>query len=68
LGFPLPCIIRKIASSKGVHVPKGYHSVYVGDEMKWFVIPISYLKKSSFQEMPMTCGVFEGNLYTYIYF
>jgi SAUR family protein len=34
-----------------VDVPKGYLSVYVGEEMKRFVIPISYLKKSSFQEL-----------------
>jgi SAUR family protein len=51
MGFGLPSIIRKTASSKGVDVPKGYFSVSIGEEMKRFVIPISYLKKSSFQEL-----------------
>ncbi|KAK2435206.1 auxin-induced protein X10A [Trifolium repens] len=51
MGFRLPSIIRRTASSKSVDVPKGYLSVYVGEEMKRFLIPISYLKKSSFQEL-----------------
>ncbi|KAI4332761.1 hypothetical protein L6164_017643 [Bauhinia variegata] len=39
------------AASKSVEVPKGYLAVYVGEEMKRFVIPISNLNHSSFQEL-----------------
>ncbi|MCI00434.1 auxin-induced protein, partial [Trifolium medium] len=50
MGFRLPGIIRsRASSSNGVDVPKGYLAVYVGDEMKRFVIPISYLNQPSFQ-------------------
>ncbi|KAM6576497.1 hypothetical protein CsatB_028334 [Cannabis sativa] len=40
-------------SSNTRDVPKGYLAVYVGDEnkMKRFVIPISVLKRRSFQEL-----------------
>jgi len=48
MGFRLPGI-RK--SSKAVEVPKGYLAVYVGEKMKRFVIPISYLTQPSFQDM-----------------
>ncbi|KAL2335063.1 hypothetical protein Fmac_016276 [Flemingia macrophylla] len=54
MGFRLPDI-RKASfganhpSSKVVDVPKGYLAVYVGEKMKRFVIPISYLNKDSFQ-------------------
>ncbi|CAJ2663984.1 unnamed protein product [Trifolium pratense] len=49
MGFRLPSIIRsKASSSKGV--PKGYLAVYVGEKMKRFVIPVSYLSHTSFQE------------------
>jgi len=54
MGFRLPVIIRRAsnqASSKGVDVPKGYLAVYVGEEIKRFVIPISYLNQPSFQEL-----------------
>ncbi|PNY03832.1 auxin-induced-like protein [Trifolium pratense] len=52
MGFRLPVIIRSRAtSSKSVDVPKGYLAVYVGEEMKRFVIPISYLNQTSFQEL-----------------
>jgi len=52
MGFRLPSIIRsRASSSKGVDVPKGYLAVYVGEKMKRFVIPISYLKQTSFQEL-----------------
>jgi SAUR family protein len=52
MGFRLPSIIRSRASpSKSVDVQKGYLAVYVGDEMKRFVIPISYLNQPSFQEL-----------------
>ena len=50
MGFRLPGIIRR-TSSKGIEVPKGYLAVYVGEEMKRFVIPISYLNQQSFQEL-----------------
>nr|XP_004506989.1 auxin-induced protein 10A5-like [Cicer arietinum] len=54
MGFRLPSIIRRAAnqaSSKGVDVPKGYLAVYVGEKMKRFVIPVSYLNQTSFQEL-----------------
>ncbi|OIV93699.1 hypothetical protein TanjilG_16550 [Lupinus angustifolius] len=56
MGFRLPSIIRTSfnankASSHVVEVPKGYVAVYVGQQMKRFVIPISYLNQSSFQEL-----------------
>jgi SAUR family protein len=50
MGFRLPSIIKsKASSSKGV--PKGYLAVYVGEEMKRFVIPVSYLNQISFQDL-----------------
>ncbi|RDX76032.1 hypothetical protein CR513_44017, partial [Mucuna pruriens] len=49
MGFRLPSIRR--ASSKAVEVPKGYLAVYVGERMKRFVIPISYLIHPSFQDL-----------------
>ncbi|XP_062080101.1 auxin-responsive protein SAUR21-like [Humulus lupulus] len=58
MGFRFPSMVhakqliqRPFSSSKDV--PKGYLAVYVGDEtkMKRFVIPLSYLSKSSFQEL-----------------
>ncbi|KAI4323759.1 hypothetical protein L6164_023340 [Bauhinia variegata] len=39
-----------LASTKAVNVPKGYLAVYVGENMKRFVIPISRLSQPSFQE------------------
>ncbi|OIV93700.1 hypothetical protein TanjilG_16551 [Lupinus angustifolius] len=54
MGFRLPGIIRRAsfqAASKAVEVPKGYLAVYVGENMKRFVIPISYLSQPSFQEL-----------------
>ncbi|GAU38538.1 hypothetical protein TSUD_320100 [Trifolium subterraneum] len=50
MGFRLPSIIKsKVSSSKGV--PKGYLAVYVGEKMKRFVIPVSYLNQISFQDL-----------------
>ncbi|KAK2377984.1 auxin-induced protein 15A [Trifolium repens] len=50
MGFRLPSIIKsKASSSKGV--PKGYLAVYVGDKMKRFVIPVSYLNQISFLDL-----------------
>lgn len=56
MGFRIPGIRRASfsatqATSKGVDVPKGYLVVYVGNKMKRFVIPISYLNRPSFQEL-----------------
>jgi len=39
------------ATRKGLEVPKGYLAVYVGVNMRRFVIPISYLNQSSFQDL-----------------
>ncbi|KEH19500.1 putative small auxin-up RNA [Medicago truncatula] len=56
MGFRLPAIRRTSftssqASSKVVNVPKGYLAVYVGEQMKRFVIPMSYLNRASFQNL-----------------
>jgi len=56
MGFRLPAIRRTSftgsqASSKAVNVPKGYLAVYVGEQMKRFVIPMSYLNQASFQNL-----------------
>ncbi|KAK7312275.1 hypothetical protein VNO77_36031 [Canavalia gladiata] len=56
MGFRLPGIRRASpvanqASSKALEVPKGYLAVYVGERMKRFVIPISYLVQPSFQDL-----------------
>ncbi|CAK8576699.1 unnamed protein product [Lathyrus sativus] len=42
---------RTQGSTKGFDVPKGYLAVYVGEKMRRFVIPISYLNQSLFQEL-----------------
>ncbi|XP_016186913.1 auxin-responsive protein SAUR61-like [Arachis ipaensis] len=54
MGFRLPGIVRKASftsSSKTMEIPKGYLAVYVGEKMKRFVIPISYLNQPSFQDL-----------------
>ncbi|XP_022632753.1 auxin-induced protein 15A-like [Vigna radiata var. radiata] len=56
MGFRLPGIKKILfaanqASSKAVDAPKGYLAVYVGEKMKRFMIPVSYLKESSFQDL-----------------
>ncbi|KAI4332787.1 hypothetical protein L6164_017668 [Bauhinia variegata] len=56
MGFRLPRIRRASftatqAASKSVEVPKCYLAVYVGEEMKRFIIPISYLNQPLFQEL-----------------
>ena len=56
MGFRLPGIRRASSSvsqvaSKSAEVPKGYLAVYVGEKMKRFVIPISYLNQPSFQDL-----------------
>ncbi|XP_054778601.1 auxin-induced protein 15A-like [Prosopis cineraria] len=50
MGFRLPGI-RRASSLKSGEFPKGYLAVYVGEKMKRFVIPVSYLNKPSFQEL-----------------
>ncbi|QHO55402.1 hypothetical protein S83_006676 [Arachis hypogaea] len=53
MGFRLSSIVRKASftsSSKAMEVPKGYLAVYVGEKMKRFVIPLSYLNQPSFQD------------------
>ncbi|KAL0334637.1 UNVERIFIED_CONTAM: Auxin-responsive protein SAUR24 [Sesamum radiatum] len=43
---------RRSTSSAGTGVPKGHFAVYVGEnEKKRFIVPISYLNQSSFQEL-----------------
>ena len=56
MGFRLPSLRRASfaatqAASKAVDVPKGYFAVYVGEKLRRFVIPISYLSQPSFQEL-----------------
>ncbi|KAK7312271.1 hypothetical protein VNO77_36024 [Canavalia gladiata] len=65
MGFRVPSIIRQAsfsatqAASKGLEVPKGYLAVYVGEKMRRFVIPVSYLNQPSFQELlNQTCHMF----------
>ncbi|KAI9124164.1 hypothetical protein K1719_005464 [Acacia pycnantha] len=42
---------RRASPSKSSEVPEGYLAVYVGEGMKRFAIPISYLNQPSFQEL-----------------
>ncbi|WVY96432.1 hypothetical protein V8G54_028583 [Vigna mungo] len=42
---------RNQASSKVLDAPKGYLAVYVGENMKRFVIPVSHLNQPLFQEL-----------------
>ncbi|QCD87543.1 SAUR family protein [Vigna unguiculata] len=56
MGFRLPIIRRALfavnqASSKAVDAQKGHLAVYVGEKMKRFVIPVSYLNQPLFQEL-----------------
>nr|KJB27460.1 hypothetical protein B456_005G249800 [Gossypium raimondii] len=45
MAFRLP----RIVNSK--KVPKGYFAVYVGENQKRFVIPVSFLNQPSFQDL-----------------
>ncbi|XP_027355572.1 auxin-induced protein X10A-like [Abrus precatorius] len=57
MGFRLPGIRRssfsacQVSSCKAVEVPKGYLAVYVGEKMKRFLIPVSFLNEPLFQEL-----------------
>ncbi|CAL9021615.1 unnamed protein product, partial [Prunus brigantina] len=55
MGFRLPVTIhakKNQVPSKSLDVPKGYFAVYVGEsQKKRFVIPLSYLNQSSFQDL-----------------
>ncbi|OMO92863.1 Auxin responsive SAUR protein [Corchorus olitorius] len=59
MGFRLPRIAsskpslkRTLSSSETMAVPKGHFAVYVGEtEKKRFVVPISFLKHPSFQNL-----------------
>ncbi|CAJ1978807.1 unnamed protein product [Sphenostylis stenocarpa] len=56
MGFRLPGIRKAIftanqTSSKAADAQKGYLAVYVGEKMKRFMIPVSYLNKPSFQHL-----------------
>jgi len=57
MGFRIPGIIRQASFStskttrKGLEVPKGYLAIYVGDKMRRFMIPVSYLNQPSFQQL-----------------
>ncbi|ESW07894.1 hypothetical protein PHAVU_009G001200 [Phaseolus vulgaris] len=57
MGFRLPGIRRssfsasKQSSCKVLEVPRGYLAVYVGEKMKRFLIPVSFLNEPLFQEL-----------------
>ncbi|BAT96539.1 hypothetical protein VIGAN_08349500 [Vigna angularis var. angularis] len=56
MGFRLPSIRRTSSgrnqsSSKVLDAPKGYLAVYVGQNMKRFVIPVSHLNQPLFQDL-----------------
>ncbi|CAJ1978830.1 unnamed protein product [Sphenostylis stenocarpa] len=56
MGFRLHGIRKAIfaanqTSSKAADAQKGHLAVYVGEKMKRFVIPVSYLNKPSFQHL-----------------
>jgi SAUR family protein len=56
MGFRLPGIRRSSfsasqSSRKELEVPKGYLAVYVGQKMKRFLIPVSFLNEPLFQEL-----------------
>jgi len=51
MGFRILGIIRQSSTRKGLEVPKGHLAVYVGDKMRRFVIPVSFLNQPSFQQL-----------------
>ena len=62
MGFRLPRIVQAkkllpqssfTSSQSSTNIPKGHLAVYVGEsERKRFIIPVSFLNHSSFQDMP----------------
>ncbi|KAG5018057.1 hypothetical protein AAZX31_06G006000 [Glycine max] len=57
MAFRLPGFRRssfsasQASSFKDEEVPKGYLAVYVGEKMKRFLIPVSFLNELLFQEL-----------------
>ncbi|XP_038707972.1 auxin-responsive protein SAUR21-like [Tripterygium wilfordii] len=56
MGFRLPSVLAKQIlrrSSISIDVPTGFLAIYVGSETqkKRFVVPVSYLKHPSFQDL-----------------
>ncbi|KAI4317847.1 hypothetical protein L6164_025680 [Bauhinia variegata] len=50
MGFRLPGI-RRASATENQGSSKGHLAVYVGEKLKRFVIPISYLSQPSFQDL-----------------
>uniref|UniRef100_A0A6N2MAK1 Auxin-responsive protein n=1 Tax=Salix viminalis TaxID=40686 RepID=A0A6N2MAK1_SALVM len=46
-----PGLCQKVELEGGGRAPKGHFVVYVGNEMKRFVVPTSYLKNPIFQKL-----------------
>ncbi|CAL5212559.1 unnamed protein product [Lathyrus oleraceus] len=57
MGFHITSIIKKASfstsqgSTEGFEVPKGYLAIYIGDKMRRFVIPVSYVNQPLFQAL-----------------
>jgi len=55
MGFRLPRIVQSKKPSQSsrmtTDVPKGHLAVYVGESHRRFVIPVSFLNHSSFQDL-----------------
>ena len=50
--FSLPGMFAAKQGAEAKNVPKGYLAVYVGEaQKKRFVVPISYLRNPSFQQL-----------------
>ncbi|XVF45424.1 hypothetical protein PTKIN_Ptkin02bG0204800 [Pterospermum kingtungense] len=53
MGFRLPRIVnaKRILRASSADVPKGHFAVYVGENQKRFVIPVSFLNYPLFQDL-----------------